>query len=161
MWARFWFSVPAKRPPPPPFTPPPPPPAPPKYGPLPEPSSVASLYDLAGNFLHRAKTVLDTTGTGGPAGLDAISSTSGARRAAAELTAPASDAAPAATKSDSWTLSSRAVHWIIVGAVVAAVLLVLCVVACFVRRRRRRRRRRPVVLIPPQLPAPMVYHKGT
>ncbi|CAD6210583.1 unnamed protein product [Miscanthus lutarioriparius] len=161
MWARFWFSVPAKRPPPPPpFTPPPPPPAPPKYGPLPEPSSVASLYDLAGNFLDRAKTVLDTTG--GQAGLDAISSTSGARRAAAELTAPASDAAPAATKSDSWTLSSRAVHWIIVGAVVAAVLLVLCMVACFVRRRRRRRRRRPVVLTPPQLPlpAPMVYHKG-
>ncbi|XP_066353490.1 proline-rich receptor-like protein kinase PERK15 [Miscanthus floridulus] len=160
MWARFWFSVPAKRPPPPPpFTPPPPPPAPPKYGPLPEPSSVASLYDLAGNFLDRAKTVLDTTG--GQAGLDAISSTSGARRAAAELTAPASDAAPAATKSDSWTLSSRAVHWIIVGAVVAAVLLVLCMVACFVRRRRRRRRRRPVVLAPPQLPlpAPMVYHK--
>jgi Flp pilus assembly protein TadB len=57
-----------------------------------------------------------------------------------------------------WTLSSRAVHWIIVGAVVAAVLLVLCVVACIVRRRKRRRRRRPV--LPAQLPPPMVYHKG-
>uniref|UniRef100_K4ALL5 non-specific serine/threonine protein kinase n=1 Tax=Setaria italica TaxID=4555 RepID=K4ALL5_SETIT len=155
MWARFWFSMPAERtPPPPPFTPPPPPPAPPQYGPLPEPSSVASLYALAGDFLDRAKTALVT---GGPAGPDAISSTSGARRAVSELTAPASRAAPAATKNDKRTFSSRAVHWIIVGPVVAAVLLVLCVVACVVRRRRRRHRRRPV--LPAQLPPPMVYHK--
>ncbi|PAN50403.1 hypothetical protein PAHAL_9G517600 [Panicum hallii] len=155
MWARLWFSMPAERPPrPPPFTPPPPPPAPPQYGPLPAPSSVASLYTLAGDFLDRAKTALVT---GGPAGPDTISAASSARRAVAELMAPASKASPAATTNDSWTLSSRAVHWIIVGAVVAAVLLVLCVVACFVRRRRRRRRRRPVLT--PQLPPPMVYHK--
>ncbi|RLN17667.1 hypothetical protein C2845_PM02G30460 [Panicum miliaceum] len=144
--------MPAGRPPP--FTPPTPPPAPPQYGPLPAPSSVASLYALAGDFLDRAKTAL---ATGGPAGPDAISAASSARRAVAELMAPASKASPAATTNDSWTLSSRAVHWIIVGAVVAAVLLVLCVVACFVRRRRRRRRRRPVLT--PQLPPPMVYHK--
>ncbi|KAF8718776.1 hypothetical protein HU200_025078 [Digitaria exilis] len=143
--------MPAERPPP-PFTPPPPPPAPPQYGPLPKPSSVASLYALASDFLDRAKTVV---------GSDAISSTttSSARRAVAELTAPASKAAPAATTNNfTWTLSSRAVHWIIV----AAVLLVLCVVACFLRRRRRRRRRRPAlpVLLPgQQLPPPMVYHK--
>ncbi|KAJ1297789.1 hypothetical protein BS78_01G404200 [Paspalum vaginatum] len=159
MWARFWFSMPVERPrqPPPPFTPPPPPPAPPRYGPLPEPSSVASLYALAGDFLDRARTALQDTGVPAAAP-DAISSTLSTRRVVAEVTAPASHAAPAATKSDSWTLSSRAVHWIIVGAVVAAVLLVLCLVACFVRRRRRRRRRRPVA--PPQLPPPIVvYHK--
>nr|CAB3496374.1 unnamed protein product [Digitaria exilis] len=63
--------MPAERPPP-PFTPPPPPPAPPQYGPLPKPSSVASLYALAGDFLDRAKTVVVTAGTVGP---DAISST--------------------------------------------------------------------------------------
>ncbi|KAG2553046.1 proline-rich receptor-like protein kinase PERK15 [Panicum virgatum] len=155
MWARFWFSPPAERPRPPPSTPPPPPPAPPQYGPLPAPSSVASLYTLAGDFLDWAKTAL---ATGGPAVPDAISAASSARRAVTELTAPASKAAPAATtKNDSWTLSSRAVHWIIAGAVVAAVLLVLCVVACFVRRRRRRRRRRPA--LPAQFPPPMVYHK--
>ncbi|CAN6284781.1 unnamed protein product [Urochloa humidicola] len=154
MWARFWFSMPAEKPPlRPPFTPPPPPPAPPQYGPLPEPSSVASLYTLAGDFVEGAKTPLVT------ACPDAISSTSSARRAVAELTAPASKAAPAETKNDTWTLSSRAVHWIIVGAVVAAVLLVLCMVACLVRRLRRRRRRRPVLPVTPQLPPPMVYHK--
>ena len=153
MWARFWFSPPGERPRPPPSTPPPPPPAPPQYGPPPEPSSVASLYALAGDFLDRAKTAL---ATGGPAGPDAISATSSTRRAVAELTAPASKAAPAATTNDSWTLSSRAVHWIIVGAVVAAVFLVLCVVACFVRRRRRRRRRSRPVLPAAQLPPPMV-----
>ncbi|CAN6301418.1 unnamed protein product [Urochloa humidicola] len=153
MWAHFWFSMKAERPPP-PFTPPPPPPAPPQYVPLPKPSSVASLYTLAGDFVDRAKTALVTA-----AGPDVLSSTSSARRAVAELTAPASKAAPAATKNDSWSLSSRAVHWIIVGAVVAAVLLVLCVVACLVRRRRRRRRRRPVLPVTPQLPPPMVYHK--
>ncbi|CAL4921964.1 unnamed protein product [Urochloa decumbens] len=158
MWARFWFSMPAERPPPPPpFTPPPPPPAPPQFGPLPEPSSVALLYTLAGDFLDSTKTALATAGAVGP---DAISSTSGrARRAVAELTAPASKAAPAAAKNDTWTLSSRAVHWIIVGAVVAAVLLVLCVVTCLVRRRRRRRRRQPVLPVAPQLSPQMVYHK--
>ncbi|OEL24001.1 Proline-rich receptor-like protein kinase PERK13 [Dichanthelium oligosanthes] len=159
MWAaRFWSSImPAERSPPPPFMPPPPPPpTPPQYGPLPEPSSVASLYALTGDFLDRAKTALVT---GGPAGPGAISSASGGRRVVAELMAPASEAAPAATKNDTWTLSSRAVPWIIVGAVVAAVLLVLFVVACFIRRRRRRRRRRPELPSQLSLPPQMVYHK--
>ncbi|KAK3147692.1 hypothetical protein QOZ80_3BG0285630 [Eleusine coracana subsp. coracana] len=153
--------------PPPPFTPPPAPPAPPEYGPPPEPSSVAALYALAGDFLDRAKTALLVTSepstTTASDVVTSATATPSARRVVAEVTAPASTATPAAPqKSDSWTLSSSAVHWIIAAGVVVAVVLVLCVVAILVRRRnRRRRRRRPSTMDmePPQLPPAMMYHK--
>ncbi|GJN31014.1 hypothetical protein PR202_gb19368 [Eleusine coracana subsp. coracana] len=170
MWARLWCTMPAtERPPlpPPPFTPPPAPPAPPEYGPPPEPSSVAALYALAGDFLDRAKTALLVTSepstTTASDVVTSATATPSARRVVAEVTAPASTATPAAPqKSDSWTLSSSAVHWIIAAGVVVAVVLVLCVVAILVRRRnRRRRRRRPSTMDmePPQLPPAMMYHK--
>ncbi|KAL6907496.1 hypothetical protein ACP4OV_002535 [Aristida adscensionis] len=157
MWARLWCFTPAERPAP--FTPPPAPPAPPQYGPPPKPSSFAALHAIAGDFLDRGRTaVLSTAGPTCPC-VTATSSAPSARRAVAELTAPASDASPAAPqKNDPWTLSSQAVHWIIAAAVVVGVVLALCVVALLVRRRRRRRRhRRPVE--PPQLPSVSTYHK--
>ncbi|TVU47612.1 hypothetical protein EJB05_07218, partial [Eragrostis curvula] len=150
--------MPAERPPP--FTPPPPPPPPPGYVPPPEPSSIATLYTMAGNFLDRAKTALVTTGPTAASDV-IISSVPSARRSVAEFTAPASKASPAAPqKNDPWTLSSRAVHWIIVAVVVVAVVLVFCVVAILVRRQRRRRRRRRRPVEPPQPEPPAVmYHK--
>ncbi|KAK3151166.1 hypothetical protein QOZ80_3AG0242550 [Eleusine coracana subsp. coracana] len=161
MWARLWCTMPATERPP--FTPPPAPPAPPEYGPPPEPSSVAALYALAGDFLDRAKTALLATNGPTATASDVVTSatvTPSARRVVAEVTAPASTATPAAPqKSDSWTLSSSAVHWIIAAGAVVAVVLVLCVVTVLVRRRRRRRRRRPPTMEAPQLPPVMMYHK--